>query len=245
MPDSAGSAGNFPIHTRTVQELGAAELRHYLMNLLSAAGWPVSYPLLVEVWDCNVLANPSVQTWIPKSGDGEPVIEGVFDQILSGEEGRFIGAAQVGLDTEWSQRICCDAMKLALLFQHLGYFGRCSFDMVIAGRSDHEADIHWIECNGRWGGVSLPMTFLNRLFDPAEMPQYLIVQRSETAIPPVRFSDALNRLEGLLYRRGGEPKGIILATPACLEAGTGFHMIAMARTMDEAIRLRRSGRRAA
>jgi hypothetical protein len=126
-------------------------------------------------------------------------------------------------------------MKLALLFQHLGYFGRCSFDTVIAGDSLEGAALHWIECNGRWGGVSLPLTFLNRLFSPEALPAYVIVQRSELSLPPLSFAEALERLDDQLYRPDGPPEGVILVTPDCLETGTGLHMIAMDETIEKAM----------
>lgn len=236
VPDSAGSAGNFPIRSATIRDFGARRLRHHLMERLAAAAWPQTFPLLVEVWDCNVLASPSVQIWIPHLQDGDPIIEGVFDQVLSGEEGRFIGAAPTVLEPSWDDRVCRDAMKLALLFQHLGYFGRCSFDTVIAGDSHDDAELHWIECNGRWGGVSLPMTFLNRLFGADALPAYVIVQRPELNLPPLPFHEALRRLDDLLYRPDGPPEGIILVTPDCLVAGAGLHMIAMDETIEKAMR---------
>jgi hypothetical protein len=236
LPHSAGSAGNLPIRSAAVSEMGAGELHEALTGWISAAGWPRHYPLMVEVWDCNVLASPSVQVWIPDQAEGDPVIEGVFDQILSGEEGRFIGAAPTEKDVPWEERICRDAMKLALLFQRLGYFGRSSFDTIISGSGTGDAAIHWIECNGRWGGVSLPMTFLNRLFAPDEMPAYIIVQRTENDFPALPFQAALDALGDEAYRPGAPEEGVILVTPGALEAGVGLHMIALDRTLANAKR---------
>lgn len=235
LPHSAGSAGNLPIRCDTILNLGTKALRQHLIDRFSAAGWPEHYPLLVEVWDCNVLASPSIQVWIPDRAEGEPVIEGIYDQLLTGEEGQFIGAAPAELEPSWDQRICRDAMQLALLFQHLGYFGRCSFDTVIAGDSMHDAELHWIECNGRWGGVSLPMTFLNRIFGAQAIPAYVIIQRSQIAVPPLPFSEALRRLGDDIYRPGGRPQGIIMVTPGYYETGTGLHFISMDRTVDKAL----------
>ena len=36
-------------------------------------------------------------------------------------------------------------------------------DAILIGESLADARLHWIECNGRWGGVSIPMTLANRL----------------------------------------------------------------------------------
>lgn len=235
LPHSAGSAGNLPIRCEAIQGLGTKALRQHLMDRLSSAGWPEHYPLLVEVWDCNVLASPSIQVWIPGRDEGEPVIEGIYDQLLTGEEGQFIGAAPADLEPWWDQRICRDAMQLALLFQHLGYFGRCSFDTVIAGDGKKDAELHWIECNARWGGVSLPMTFLNRVFGAQITPAHVIIQRSQIVVPPLPFSEALRRLGDDIYRPGGRPEGIIMVTPGYYETGTGLHFIAMDQTVDKAL----------
>jgi len=236
IPNSAGSAGNFPIRSAAVRGLGAKALRNYLMNLISATGWSNTYPLMVEVWDCNVLSSPSVQMWIPDPDDGDPVIEGVFDQVLTGEEGRFVGAGSADLLPDWDTKLCRDAMKLALLFQNLGYFGRCSFDSVIAGDDYANATLHWIECNGRWGGVSLPMTFMNRLFSPDTQPAYIVVQRADLAFKANPFEEAVRNLGALVYRPDGPPEGIVFLAPKGIETGQSLQMISIGVTPDDAMR---------
>jgi len=56
-----------------------------------------------------------------------------------------------------------EALTLASPLQSLGYIGRASFDALLVGASPEQATIHWIECNARWGGVSIPMTAARRL----------------------------------------------------------------------------------
>jgi len=234
VPDSAGSAGNFPVSAAAIRNMSTKALHDYLCALVAANGFPTPYPLMVEVWDCDVLASPSVQVWIPGRDDGDPVIEGVYDQLLTGEEARFVGAAPADLPQTWDERLCRDAMKLALLFQHLGYFGRCSFDTVIAGGKNGRPEVHWIECNGRWGGVSLPMTFLNRIFGRGVRPAHLMVQRSDLDFAGLPFQAGLELLADQLYRRGSKPEGVILIAPGGLESGTAMHMIAIDKTIENA-----------
>lgn len=235
VPDSAGSAGNFPIRSASVRDLGAKALHNDLARRLAAIAPSKHYPLMVEVWDCNVLSSPSAQMWIPRICEGDPIVEGVFDQVLSGAEGRFVGAAPARLPKRWEDRLCADAMKLALLFQTLGYYGRCSFDAVIAGHDYESANLHWIECNGRWGGVSLPMTFMNKLFPNGEGPAYVIVQLSKLAVRPRSFQAALQSLKGRIYQPHGPAHGVILLTPGGIENGSGLHMISIGQCIDDAV----------
>jgi len=45
----------------------------------------------------------------------------------------------------------------------MGYVGRCSFDLLLTGNDMENARPEFIECNGRWGGTSIPMVLMNRL----------------------------------------------------------------------------------
>lgn len=162
LPDCAGSAGNIVLNSEMVRALTPTALRRQLLGLLSDLGWRGAYPLKVEVWDCQVISSPSVQIWVPLAEDGPPVAEGIFEQVVAGLKGEFVGAQPTQLSPHWQARLAEEAVLLARLFQTLGYFGRCSFDAVLTGVNLAAAEAHWIECNGRWGGVSIPMTLMNR-----------------------------------------------------------------------------------
>jgi len=236
VPDSAGSAGNFPVPSAEIRELSSRAVYDYLANLLSPVLTLQDYPLMIEVWEANVIGSPSVQFWIPDPMDGWPIIEGVFDQHVSGDEGRFIGAAMAELPAHFEEAICREGMTLALLFQQLGYFGRCSFDTIIAGADEASAKLHWIECNGRWGGVSLPMSLMNRLFPKGDAPAYVIVQRSGLDFPPLSFGAALNLLRDELFEHDGDSTGIVLTAPDGLERGTSIQFVSLDHTMEAASR---------
>ncbi len=106
---------------------------------------------------------PSVHLWVPTTSQGLPIVEGIFDQVTVGETAVFSGAEPSRVPARWQQRLAQEAAWLGLLFQRLGYYGRCSFDSILVGRNYERATLHWVECNGRWGGVSIPMTLANRL----------------------------------------------------------------------------------
>jgi hypothetical protein len=234
IPDSAGSAGNIAIQSALIRNMPLIAVRDRLIGLLVALGWRGRYPLLVEAWDEPIVSSPSVQIWIPLAEDGDPVVEGVFEQVIEGSGGEFTGAVPASMPENLTARLARDAFKLALVFQRLGYFGRCSFDGIIKGPAAADDHVHWIECNGRWGGVSLPMTLANRLFGAAFEGSYVIVQHEGLKMPKRTFAEILRILSGLLYDARSDEEGIILLTTTGLERGSGLHFMAVAPSHDRA-----------
>ena len=234
VPNSAGSMGNLSLWSSSIRDVPLPQLRNRLVSLLRDLGWKDSYPLLVEVWDCPVLSSPSVQIWIPNRQEGPPVIEGIFEQVVQGMEGEFIGSAPAQLPSTWCSRLASEALALATLLQYCGYFGRCSFDSVITGVSYDKSNLHWIECNGRWGGVSIPMTLVNRLTGDWSRLSFVVVHQSHQPTRPTKFERALESLKNDLYRTGPIDAGIIVLTPTGIENGSGVHLAALGRTAEEA-----------
>lgn len=234
VPDSAGSVGNFPILSEDIADMGVKALHRYLKDLITETAGPSPYPLMVQVWDRDVLTSPSVQLWIPLAEEGPPIIEGIFEQYLTGQAGSFAGAATATLPDDWDFKLSRDALMLGHVLQALGYFGRCSFDTVISGKNFGAASLHWIECNGRWGGVSVPMTLLNRLFTPEKTPAYIIAHRS--VLDPLRcpFSAGLNTLKDLLWHPG-DNNGIAFLTPIGFEEGNTLVFLSLASKTTDAL----------
>jgi hypothetical protein len=231
VPDSAGGVGNVCLAAREAVDASLSDLRNRVLRLLRAAGWCGAYPLLVAVWEAPVLGSPSVQLWIPAVADGPPIIEGLFEQIFAGEQGSFIGSVPAELPEKWRRRLAEDAMRLASALQLLGYFGRCSLDTLLVGKTFDSAVLHWIECNGRWGGVSVPLTLVNRLTGGGAKAKFVVVQRTRESGSRQSFADALRALDGILFRRGRSEKGIVLLSPIEIEAGRGVQMLACAETV--------------
>lgn len=229
VPDSAGSAGNIVLDSAAVRRLPLSRVRSHILTLLSARGWSLQFPLLVGVWDCEVLSSPSVQVWVPLAEQGLPVIEGLFEQLVCGAEGQFIGATAIQLAEPLRQRLATEAMQLACLFQKLGYFGRCSFDAIVAGPDWRCANVRWIECNGRWGGTSIPMTLANRLTGDWARREMMIIQRLDLKMNRYELPAALELLETVLYRHDGDGTGVIITNPDQLEQGSGLHMVLLGR----------------
>lgn len=233
LPDSAGSAGNFPLFSSDVVGLSMKDLHRNLLDLVSENGTPPEFPMLVQVWQSDVQSSPSLQLWIPHGDTGPPIIEGVFQQLVLGQEGRFSGAYPAALSEPWIAEFCRGGLMLGYVFQELGYYGRCSFDAVLSGSDPMNPSIKWIECNGRWGGVSSPMTLLNRLYSGQPPTSYVIEHRSELELPRRPFASALKIVDDLLWRPGGD-KGIIFLTPSGFEQGLRLHYVSIAPTLDAA-----------
>ena len=242
LPDSASSKGNLVLDAASLAGHPLSRLRRHLLARMRRAGWQDEFPVLVSAWEKPVLASPSVHLWIPEAGAGDAIVEAVFDQYLSGAGGEFAGAAPSTLPSVWQRRLAGEAALLGALFQRLGYFGRCSFDAIVVGADLERALLHWIECNGRWGGVSLPLTLASRLFGDWRRRPFVIQERSDLRGPPRDFADILARLEGDLYVAGGEPVGAVILAPWLLETGTGYELMVFDADVDLAAeRARRVG----
>ncbi len=230
VPDSAGSAGNLVLSSKDIASLSPRQLRTHLLSILNGIGWRGKYPLLVQVWDSPVVATPSVQIWIPDRRDGPPILEGMFEQIVAGVGGEFVGSVPVSLPQRCTDVIMAEALQLATLFQHMGYFGRCSLDAVIAGNDYNDADLHWIECNGRWGGVSVPMTLANRLAGDWSRRSFVVVQSAHLDFEQRTIPEILDLLGANLYRASTHQEGIVLVSPLGTTLGRSINLMAIAET---------------
>jgi hypothetical protein len=236
LPASASSAGNIVLEAGEVWDLSLRGLRDRLHRLLLRVGWSGQFPLMVTAWESPIFASPSVQIWIPEKQCPEILVEGIFDQQVIGATRSFAGAAPTSLSMQWRQRLAREASRLGLLFQALGYFGRCSFDAILVGERETGADLHWVECNGRWGGTSIPMTLANRLVGSWHRHPFVIVERDDLALPG---QDAALFLEGIadqLFLPGQRECGAVLLSPGQVERGTGFEMMVLDETLEGARR---------
>lgn len=228
VPSSAGSAGTIVFRARDLRGRKLVEIRDRLIDELTARGWSGTYPLMIGVWEYPVIDTPSVQLWIPPSDQGPPLVEGVFSQIVEGEIAAFGGAVPSDLPAAQQCRLADEALRVGFVLQQLGYFGRCSFDAMLVGGSRDDAELHWVECNGRWGGVSIPMTLLNRLFNGAGNRQYIILQDAPVLTRPVPFDCVCAAFEPQLLNLDEDGGGIVLLSPGPTSRGIGLHLLAVA-----------------
>jgi hypothetical protein len=239
--DSASSAGNLVLDSAELAGHGVAEIRDHLHALLAARGWHGEFPLLATIWESPLVATPSAQLWIPPAGAGLPVVEGVFDQSVAGKGARFTGATPTALDPARQRRIAAEALRMGLLFQRLGYVGRCSFDAIVLAASPPQGEhdvhwLHWVECNGRWGGVSIPMSLANRLDGRGAL---VIAGVHQLAVQPTvravfdAIGDALYRPD----REAGPDRdqgGAIVLSPGFVHSRGRLEFMALGASLDQA-----------
>jgi len=220
-PASAGALGNVVIDAEALRERRLDDVRARIIASVAEIGWSGPWPLLVGVWEAAAYASPSVQMWIPPVQCGEPQVEGLYEQRLVGDRGIFVGATEAGFETPLRQRLECEALMLALLLQRLGYVGRASFDALLVGTDRAAPHVHWIECNARWGGVSIPMCVLSRLGLRCRERGTLIAQLPIDA-NATTFARLLKSSASLKFDRNTHGGIIWLTPPCCGRHGVDF-----------------------
>ena len=158
----ASAMGNLVFDSASIESSPPAETEGQVRSFLADTGWPDGEEVLAVAWEAASLS-PSTQLWIPPAGAGDPRLDGVYEQILKGERGVFVGSRPSQLPAAVDRRMAEASLRLAGELQQLGYVGRCSFDLLIVGEPEADPELRFIECNGRWGGTSTPMSLLDRL----------------------------------------------------------------------------------
>ena len=232
---SASSAGNYLLDLKRIKGMSARGLYAWLEERFHALGWSGRFPVIVTSWERPVLSSPSVQLWLPERKHGPPIVEGIFDQIIVGDTAVFSGAEPSRLSEHLQQRLANEAAHIGLLFQYLGYFGRCSFDSILVGQSLDTAELLWVECNGRWGGVSIPMTLANRLLGDWRKVWPVVVEGYSMARPPRGLNSILSDLSGELYDSTYQSEGAVILSPGRLEAAQGYEFLVLDRTREAAL----------
>ncbi|TRD11628.1 hypothetical protein FGU71_06955 [Erythrobacter insulae] len=215
---SAASMGNIVLESSALNNMTAAEIAEHLKQRMEQRGWLDPFPLQVTAWEGPVIASPSAQLWIPLPADGPPIIEGIFDQLTIGEIARFAGGMPSELGESIKAEMAHEAAMLGRLFQSLGYFGRCSFDALVIGECEAGGELHWVECNGRWGGISIPLTLANRLVGDWRDHGFLVFSHHDPSLAEIGVNQFVDRYDHVLLR-AGEENGAVLLAPGTLRHG--------------------------
>lgn len=213
LPQSAGGAGNLlipasEIHARTLRETD--EMLH---DQLARLNYASGEELLVTHWIENLAGSPSAQLWIPPRSQGPPVLEGVFMQVIAPLNGGFTGFHPVELPPDKLEQITRRSLQIALVYQWLGYIGRCSFDLLLVGPNLEDAEVEFLECNGRWGGTSLPMTALNRIFGDWQNHDFICSMLKIAGSSQLPFSHLLQLMDHHLFDKATGTGKYILFNP--------------------------------
>lgn len=234
MPDSAGGAGNLVFRANEFLNQRLGQVQKTLRKRLEPLGWNGHKTLLVSCWETDVLSTPSIQAWIPPIADGPPIIEGIFEQMVEDETGIFEGSHPAHLPQHLHRALLQDGLALCELFQLLGYIGRCSFDTIIVGQSAERARVEFIECNGRWGGTSIPMTLANRLLGGWRKRPYATRELVIPGLDRYRFSDLQRYLKKELYDARNGRGWLVLYNPDRLKAASGIDVLCLGKSQVQA-----------
>ncbi len=228
----ASAMGNEVHRSAALREAGPDGVERIVRAFLERTEWDGSEEVLAVAWEETELS-PSTQLWIPPLGHGDPLLEGVYDQILDGPHRVFVGSRPSVLPEAVRARLGSWSLEVACALQQMGYVGRCSFDLLVLGDPDGDFQLRFTECNGRWGGTSIPMSMVDRLRG-APRPCYRAQDFIHPGLVGARFEDVLARTgDGLFDPATGEGRFVFYNVGPM--AGSGkLDVIAFGATPDEA-----------
>ncbi len=233
-PFGAGGIGTFLVDSAVIRQMSLTDVDAYVRQRLSRFGWPKHGRILVDVWQRSVLNSPSVQIWIPPSGAGDPIVEGLYEQWFADDQFSFVGDRPLTAPPALQQQLVDQSYLLAILFQRLGYVGRCSFDQILVGDDIENCRVEFVECNGRWGGTSGPMTLVNRIAPDA---QYATRRMDIKGLDQIEFAELLRRLAKYLYDPKTGQGTYVFFSPARMKCESAIDAIAFADSLSRATNL--------
>jgi hypothetical protein len=123
--------------------------------------------------------------------------------------------------------------QVARALQQLGYIGRCSFDHLVVGDPNGDFAIRFTECNGRWGGTSIPMHLVDRVV-VGSRPAYRAQDFSHEQLTGVTFGEILKCLGPEVFDRRQQTGRYIFYNLGPLAGSGKFDVIAIGKTQAEA-----------
>jgi len=218
LPDSTAGLGVKIVDTGALPS--GPKLIAELDVILATLGWEKSGDLLLSEWTPS-LASVSTQMWLPPLQAGGPVCEGIYRQRLHPRNGmQYWGASPAYLPDPTAAELRRLSCLLCSAFQRAGYVGRCSFDFLLTGERLKSATPIFVECNGRWGGVSAVMSLVDRVSRPGARPAHSFGPVSGDSLRGAELRDILAVLAGELYdsrRKSG--RGVMAYHVGGLNAG--------------------------
>ncbi|MEQ8211509.1 MAG: hypothetical protein RH917_16915 [Lacipirellulaceae bacterium] len=232
--NSAGGKGIAILDGASLHNQTLSGLRTHLQSELESFQWDGQSELIINCWETAIACSPSAQLWIPPPQQGGPIIEGIFMQAMSDRLTDFKGSEAAVLPEPQMQEIVDKSYLISLLFQRLGYMGRCSFDLLLVGDGLEDSRVEFIECNGRWGGTSAPMTLMNRLFDDWKEQPYISRIVTVNHLSSVGFSELKDSLTDILYSQSAKNGRVIIILPGRVAFCSEIELIILGSTTIEA-----------
>jgi hypothetical protein len=234
---TASAMGNAVYESAALRALSPEQVGELIGAELARMEWGGDEPVLAVAWeetDCS----PSTQWWVPPEGAGDPQLDGIYEQILAGEEKVFVGSRPSRLSPTIERGLVDQSFPVVIALQALGYTGRCSFDHLVHGdivSDKDECTLRITECNGRWGGTSTPMSLLDRLID-GPRPPYRAQDIQDDQLVGVTFPELLTRLDDLLFDPTRGTGHLILYNVGPLERHGKLDVISIGDTQEDAER---------
>lgn len=231
-PRSASAMGNKVFESDELLDVGRDEVRRRVRRFLESTNWPEGREVLLVRW-VDATVSPSTQCWVPPEGEGPPYLDGIYEQMLIGGEGVFAGSRPSALPERVHERLAETSLALLTVYQKLGYVGRCSFDFVVTGAPEADCGIRVVDCNGRWGGTSLPMQLVDRVV-PGDRPPYQAQDFVDPALEGAGFEEVCEACREHLFDAASGEGRFIFYNPGPLREHGKFDVISMGRTQEEA-----------
>jgi len=228
----ASAMGNAVFASRDVSS--EHDANNAVQEFLRRTEWPEGEDVLAVAW-LDTDLSPSTQIWIPPVGQGEPQLDGIYEQILKGEEKIFVGSRPSTLPDAVNRELGATALMVAAALQELGYVGRCSFDHLVTGDPNGDFEAVFTECNGRWGGTSTPMSLLDRLLH-GPRPSYRAQDVVFPALIGARLSDLLELVGDLAFGSESGQGRFIFYNLGPLDAHGKFDVISIGADQEDAER---------
>lgn len=233
LPDSSGGAGNVRLTTSEFRKCAPGRIRTLLRERLPLDIWQLPRRMIVSCWQTDVVCSPSVQMWIPPPDEGPPVLEGIFEQLIDDQSMKFRGSRRAMLPDPVAEGVAERCLMLAVLFQQLGYLGRCSFDLLLTGTDIVSSRPEFIECNGRWGGTSIPMALMNRLVGDWAARPYMTRRYLMDELRDIRFPDLFRALADSLFDPVSKEGFLVLMNASGVGSSGRLDVLAVGETWPD------------
>mgnify|MGYP000704705964 CR=1 FL=1 len=227
MTRCASAMGNRLWTADQILAMDDSSLLNAVQTFLKDKEWRTDDPVVAVSWE-DATDSPSSQLWIPPKGQGQPRLDGLYEQLLEGEEGVFQGSLPSRLSQDVHQQMAFASLMIAEVYQALGYVGRCSFDFIVV-----DGQVKFVECNGRWGGTSTPMSLVDRLY-PDGRPPYRV---RDVILPHLighSFQDVLDALGDDAWRPNNPQGRFVLYNVGSIRDYGKLDVVAFGKDLDDA-----------
>jgi len=228
----ASAMGNAVYDLEAIERLEPSQIVDEVRKFLERTEWALDEEVLIVAWE-QTDDSPSTQLWIPPDPSSPPVVEGVYEQLLEGDEKIFLGSRPSLLPGEINESLVEASILVGAALQSLGYAGRCSFDFIVVDGPGDGPRIRFVECNGRWGGTSTPMRLVDRLV-PGSRPHYRAQDFMNRQLVGASFPEILRRVGDALYDPATAEGRFVFYNVSPLARTGKLDVVAFGRTPEEA-----------